>query len=297
MSKKKEEPTFFSTGMCLDGEFEAANKAALTEMDIVDEDLQELVAWERYAAKFGADIETFEPSVFTSVESGNSSAPVFDSGLAVLDEAVVFVPRTLLGVCDTIQSNFKHTEFSVVCRGEWMDIGFVVYPDYEIPKQEVTGASVDYDNEDLLRLKQDGFNVVLHSHPFGKGKQSFSKADEDHVNTHFKCSLLYGNGTIDDARVVITLDNGALLKLTPRIESYSEPSEVPVEMLERISKRQVVYSNWNNFEFGHEFYNRYSKKEQYNRDYRRAKKHGRSGRRINYDENETANRLLESSLY
>jgi len=260
MSKKKTEPTIFSTGVCLDGEFEAANNAALDDMDVVDEDLRELVAWERYAAKLGTDIEMFEPSVFTPVGSGNSS-PVFDSGLAVMDEAVVFVPRTLLGVCDTIQSNFKSTEFSIVCRGEWMDIGFVVYPDYEIPKQEVTGASVDYDNEDLLRLKQDGFNVVLHSHPFGNGKQSFSKSDEDHVNTQFRCSLLYGNGTIDDARVVVTLENGAVLRLTPRIESYSEPVEVPVEMLGRISKRTVMYQNWGSFGAGHNFYNRYSKKE------------------------------------
>lgn len=121
-------------------------------------------------------------------------------------------------------------EFSVLLKGDWDEDfgGFYISKEYYIPLQEVTGASVDYYvsfdteaecdealaifkdlgmevikgshmdgdiitfhiEENLHKLRKDGYNVIAHSHPFSSSDASFSSADHEYINSHFPCSIL-----------------------------------------------------------------------------------------------------------
>lgn len=146
---------------------------------------------------------------------------VYRSNLTVLTEVDIIVPQDIVDVCTAMQIKFDDHEFSILAKGEWTPRGFVVGKEYVIPKQRVGYASVDYDREDLTRLKQIGYNTVIHAHPYSgiranrdKAHQSrFSKDDEDTINKHFRCSILYCGGTLDDARVTIDISPETKLKL------------------------------------------------------------------------------------
>ena len=127
----------------------------------------------------------------------------WDSGLKVTPPKVV-VSRRLVQLCATIQSHVKEAEFSFLCKGGWGEDGFEVdATSYLIPRQKVSLASVDYlEPLDELRTSE-GYNVVVHSHPFSPGQSTFSAADRETICSHFDCSLLYTGAGIVYASLTI----------------------------------------------------------------------------------------------
>jgi len=130
---------------------------------------------------------------------------VWDSGFEVVKPKIM-IPRECMDVMAEIQDHVDDKEFSVLFRGKWGQYGFQLETDYLIPKQEVMRCSVDYrENIGELRLK-GGWNVVVHSHPFdNSGSGSFSSSDEEAINSHFDCSLLYVPHAIADARLLVSV--------------------------------------------------------------------------------------------
>ena len=123
-----------------------------------------------------------------------SKDETWDSGL-VITSPTIYIPQIIEATCDAIQANVNNNEFSILCKGAFDKDGFVLSSEYLIPKQKVGMASVDYE-EDISLLKAEGWNVVIHSHPFSKGS-TFSQSDMDSINSHFPCSILYaGNGFV-----------------------------------------------------------------------------------------------------
>lgn len=120
------------------------------------------------------------------------TSSVFTSDLVVLKEPVINVPIEVLDLCERIQARLPGKEFSILLKGDWSSRGFDVGKEYVIPKQKVEHASVDY-LEDLVAYRNNGFNTVVHSHPFNSESTTFSSSDEETINSHFTCSLLYSN--------------------------------------------------------------------------------------------------------
>jgi|TARA_Y100000310_G_scaffold83971_3_gene80646 hypothetical protein len=131
----------------------------------------------------------------------------WDSGLKTT-KACIYVENRVNDILASIQKKVGNDEYSVLFKGYWDEDGFVVSNEYRIPKQKVSGASVDYE-ENIGELRvNDGWNVVAHSHPFSRGKGSYSGADDSHINTHFPCSLLTdGDGDIVNATLKLDTPN------------------------------------------------------------------------------------------
>ena len=141
---------------------------------------------------------------------------VFDSGFAILkvEDLVVKIPLGILAVCNTIQEKVGSNEFSIFTKGRYAGNGYIIANEYIIPEQEVSGAAVDYCNEDDGVLRSQGWNVVIHSHPFNM--HTFSSSDEETINSHFEASLLYSQGKFVNAVLNIALQN-AKLQLKPKL--------------------------------------------------------------------------------
>ena len=139
---------------------------------------------------------------------------VMDSGLVVLEDVKVHVPLEVLVVCRKIQEKVGKNEFSILCKGRWSERGYEVGKEYVVPKQEVSGASVDY-KEGLEKYKRDGYVVVIHSHPWGGG--GFSRDDDETINSHFECSVLFGGKEFTNAVVTVEVMEGVKLMVDAEI--------------------------------------------------------------------------------
>jgi len=142
-------------------------------------------------------------------------------------EAYIF-----LQLCNTMQSRLPGLEFSILIRGTWTEQGFILSKDYIIPKQRVTPASVDY-TEDLAAYKKDGYNTVIHSHPFPSS--SFSYADDEAINAHFDCSLLFSERKFAAASVRIQLTPDLQLRINPETVIIDDDVTVDVSNIEIVA--------------------------------------------------------------
>lgn len=181
----------------------------------------------------------------TKKSGGNK---VFDSGLKVVkthsEKIPIKVPARISNVCNSLQRKVDHNEFSIVCKGSWDDGEFIVSDDFKVPKQEVAGASVDYDLDHLEELKMAGYNVIVHSHPFKSS--NFSHDDDTTINSHFECSILYSVGEFTTATVAITSPNHSGMKFIlvgdPKIDG--DDGMVPEAEIKNIErKHQANYAN------------------------------------------------------
>lgn len=179
-------------------------------------------------------LEQFEKSAETDV---------WDSGLAVLTEVRVLVHPYLKEVCDSIQASFPGLEFSILAKGKWTPQGFYVGKEFVIPQQEVAGASVDY-KEPLASFVTQGYNVVLHSHPFKS--DWFSTSDDETINTNFPCSVLYSLGEFTAASVSMMLDAQHKLKQRVEVDILREKRTIEVDT-KNIQKREQVIVRYTGF--------------------------------------------------
>lgn len=151
----------------------------------------------------------------------------WDSELVIKNELTVYIPQYIKDVCNTIQNKVNHNEFSILVKSDWNEDGdLVLYKEYVIPKQTVTPTSVGY-NEPLDPYISNGYNVVIHSHPFKSS--SFSYADRDTINTNFECSILYSEGNFTAATIPVQIRPGVVLHIPPKIAIISS-DEIDVDI-------------------------------------------------------------------
>ena len=160
----------------------------------------------------------------------------FRSTLVVHDKLVVRIPEEIGDICDEIQNRYRNDEFSILCKADWGPKGFTLSrTEWTIPIQKISGGSVDYDAENLLELKQQGYNTVIHSHPFQM--KVFSGRDKDTICTHFPCSVLYCQGDFTDATLAVMISPGHTFQSKAEVDCihYSNV-ELPEDGLKNITK-------------------------------------------------------------
>ncbi|MFN4228177.1 MAG: hypothetical protein ACK4F0_08605, partial [Candidatus Ratteibacteria bacterium] len=84
---------------------------------------------------------------------------------------------------------------------EKIDNAIIVAEEYEIPSQECSFSSVKILNTEKY-LKYD---VIYHKHPFQSS--SFSKTDEDYINSNFKLSILISSSGLSKASFRLKYEN------------------------------------------------------------------------------------------
>jgi len=166
---------------------------------------------------------------------------IWDSGIKIIKKPRILIPYRLLSICNAIQRKVGHNEFSILVKGAWNSEGFKLSTDFVIPKQEVGGASVDY-KEDLTKYKQQGYNAVIHSHPFKSS--SFSYADDEHINSHFRASVLYSMGDFTTAVISIQINEHLLLQVEAEVEVMHEEEEIDID-ISNIQEKYEYYRYYN----------------------------------------------------
>jgi hypothetical protein len=186
---------------------------------------------------------------------------VFSSGLTVVEtsreKVQIDVPRGILNACDELQEKFKSSEFSIVCKGKWDEDGkYIITDEFEVPKQKVYGAAVDYDLEHLAELKALGFNAIIHSHPFYTKSTSFSASDDETINSHFECSILYSGREFTTATITIVPVVGMKLIIPgePGIEGENIVSQAQIENIEKGFNESTSVGSFQDASFGGDVY-------------------------------------------
>jgi len=131
----------------------------------------------------------------------------------------VVIPSYLLLVCNSIQQKFPGMEFSILVQpAEIKPYTIILSTDYAIPKQEVSGASVDYDGDDMLKKIEEGYTVVIHSHH--SMASSFSGTDEEYLHSHGNliASILFAQGTFKTAKILINNPLFGVAKIDADVE-------------------------------------------------------------------------------
>ena len=178
----------------------------------------------------------------------NLESNVFDSELSIVSP-VIIVPQKLNSIIRYIQQKLGNNEFSLLLKGSWTEKGFTLAKEYYIPKQEVSHASVDY-NEDLSLLTTE-WNAIYHSHPFTYGIPSFSESDRTSINCNFVCSLL---GTKEGIKVAnLSFFTGVcMVQVLAEVVIVDDEIE-PVDISKITEKRYEPYgcylNNWNRNRF------------------------------------------------
>lgn len=132
------------------------------------------------------------------------------------EDLKIFIPAEIEQVIDSISSKITNNEFSLVGNIiEETDESIVISPEYYIPEQEVSTASVD--------IKEDvsGYSVIFHKHP--DGIKNFSKTDIDSINNNFMLSILIEGGNFVLASRRIKISEGKFLHILTRNIKVQKP--------------------------------------------------------------------------
>lgn len=231
---------------------------------------------------------------------------VFKSSLVVVEYPTkkfeVFVPLQIWTICNELQTKVGSNEFSIVCKGKFDRTGkYIIGSDYRVPNQEVAGAKVDYDNEDLQRLKLEGWNVVIHSHPFNSRSSNFSSDDRETINTHFDCSILFSCKEFTFSTMSFPIQNG--IRLVVESDVTLEGSDiVPASEYNKINQHKT-YANqfdyWGDWGYGGRIHNQ--KAIEMNREITRYARLNKSGRQDtivdkNYEKFRAGNEKFRETL-
>lgn len=170
--------------------------------------------------------------------SGSRGSEVWDSGLSVLEDPEIHVPRHIQEIAIAIQEEVGRPEWGALFRGEWTENGFQVLPDYVIPEQKVSRAHIDYE-EDLKKYRERGYVVNMHSHPFSGSNAGFSGVDDDHINSHFDCALLYAGKAeeIVDGLLNVDVSDGVRVQIDADLNVERERARLPDVDISNITER------------------------------------------------------------
>lgn len=157
--------------------------------------------------------------------------------------------KSLRQVDNGVKQKIGDVEFSVYIHGEFNDDGvFVISEDFYIPKQKVSGASVDY-----LEEPDNYYNGCLHKHP--KGVTTFSGTDKKYINSNFDFSILYLNGKIQTGIINVPYHANRRLQSTLKIVVDNDPDMVCGFDLSNIEKRVVTHKKKDDDTFSSGFAN------------------------------------------
>jgi hypothetical protein len=180
----------------------------------------------------------------TQRENGTTfpAAPTtFKTPLIVHDPLKIIVANELLMACDAIQEKFKHLEWSIYAKGSWKSDGFFVEKEFVVPNQVVTSTSVDPDNSEVQKFKIDGYNVVIHSHPFARSNtfSSGDHADRGTICTNSVCSILYSFGEFTTATMMFEIDplNKCIFDVGVEVETVINNSLLPNDIDQKIKRK------------------------------------------------------------
>lgn len=176
------------------------------------------------------------------VEDIMNESDIFDSELHIADKVIIRVPIKILSVCRAIQKKVNEHEFSILVKAAWNKNVLELSENFVIPKQEVTYSSVDY-RDNLAEYKKQGYNVVIHSHPFKSN--SFSRDDIETINTHFTASLLYSCGEFTRAVIAVPINRDTILQIDAAIEIYTPVEDIDTSNIE--IKYQPLFKQYKPF--------------------------------------------------
>ena len=165
---------------------------------------------------------------------------VWDSGLKTV-KPKIFVPEHILNICNEVQKQNGSNEYSMLLNGQWREQGFIIEDKYYIPKQEVSGASVDY-KEDIGQYKKE-YNTIMHSHPFASSS-SFSSADDENINSNFLYSLLFAQDGFCDAIINVDVGEGIRMQVKPEIVIYRDAETITIQGFDNIKSKSHVSYNY-----------------------------------------------------
>lgn len=192
---------------------------------------------------------------------GDDGGEVFRSDLITIDTPVIIIPEKIADICEFIQAKYRGNEFSILCKGKWDARGWSVGADYVIPKQKVGSASVYYQPDELQRLKMEGWNTVIHSHPMGMTK--FSSGDMSNLNFHFPASILFCDGKFTDSTISVMVDEMVKMLIRPAIRTERERNvQIATDLLEQQIEveRTVYYNQFSQFGQIERHYNQYGRR-------------------------------------
>lgn len=178
---------------------------------------------------------------------------MFQSDVSVLDPLEVLVPEDLLNTCKNIQDRFRGLEWSILVKGSMTERGYEIGDDFVIPKQEVGSSEVNFtDRVELEGYRSEGYNCIIHSHPFKS--DSFSGSDRKTLSVNYDCSILYSMGSFTTATVSFKMgtDNEALLVLDTKVSLLTTYIALPANIDTLITK--IEYTRPSNACYGADWY-------------------------------------------
>jgi len=160
-----------------------------------------------------------------------------------------YVPKYISNIMKALNKKFESTEFSIFGMIDFNknENQFELDSVYYIPKQKVSGASVDY-----LEDAPEGYNLVIHKHP--RGCRSFSSTDNEYINQNFDYSLLWEGNKFVSGQVRLNTKFGMMSLSLDIHEEEEELPTIPEDELKKIEETHVVVykhnynSNWRDCE-------------------------------------------------
>jgi hypothetical protein len=170
---------------------------------------------------FSSDEET-EGTVVTEADIGRVSNTtggeqgvwVNQKKIPIQIPVVCHVPHKIQIIMRSIEHIMRNSgmgalEFGVFLCGKVSDDGkMVLTEDFYVPQQKVSGATIDFEEEEPPDPK---YNGVIHRHP--NGCKGFSGTDSHFINRNFEFSLLYVDNDINIG--VMNLVSGELRYQVP----------------------------------------------------------------------------------
>jgi len=162
--------------------------------------------------------------------------PVWDSGLKYIEPKII-VPEKIIKLLKHIDRRLSGYEFNILFKAKWTDEGLRLLDDYVIPEQEVTMSSITM-LEDCQKLRDRGYNVLVHSHPC----DDFSAVDDEFQNPHYLAVLCYNNTRhkITSAVINVKINENLVLKVYAEVEVEEFSEEFNVD-LSKIRIKKEVY--------------------------------------------------------
>lgn len=146
-----------------------------------------------------------------------------------------YIPKYISSIMKALDKKFKSSEFSIfgIIDYNKNESQFELDEVYYIPKQKVSGASVNY-HEDA----PEGYNLVIHKHP--RGCRNFSSTDDSYINQNFDYSILWEGGKFVSGQVRLNTEYGMLGLSLDIKEEEDELPTIPEDQLKKIEESSVV---------------------------------------------------------
>jgi len=178
-----------------------------------------------------------------------------NKNLEKIKDIEVEIPISLVYVMRQISEKMTtDSEFGLYLKGEFVDRKLIVSEEYYVPKQKVSRASIDFDDED----GGPEWNGVIHKHP--TGCTGFSGTDDGSINSNHLFSLLFESNQIKSGEINLTVKEILGRIRLPLDLTFRHPEiDVPDNLIEKIDDKPAYatyhHSNQQG-QYGYQNYNR-----------------------------------------